>query len=334
MTNLFARTLERIPQDVRILADDAAVQVAGATNIFLTPLGLVDSDGGRVDHYALFFTTNLFNPIGGVIAAVVGFLHLLFMVVAGYAVWLIEAIVNPDKLLGWMSGLFQSLTSRVYAVFPPQALVAATFAILILRIFLQQNPADVKIGGSTISKTRLSKAHWQRLASGFALMGLVLALAANPFRLAQIVLSGVSTFAAFLTGNDSAALHRAMVSGTVDQILKPMTQLLTYHDTLTPQCSAVWSAAVNSGNAASVKSCLTPEQVQATSPGHHPASRGAGPGCGRVLRVLRRHHPEKPGQSHRPWHLPHGGPVLGGRALPGQASPVRPPHQGDLLRGA
>jgi len=263
MSGLRAR-LDRIPLDIWHLADDAAVQAGGSTNIFIAWLRLFDSDGGRAERYRLLLDADLFNPMGQVLGKIAEFLHMFFMVIAGYAVWAIEAVVNPDRLLRGLSSAYQSLTSRLFEVFPPQALVAATFAILVLRIFIQQAPGDVTIGSAKTS-ARLTKTHWQRLASGFAVMSIVLILVANPFRLAQEALKAVAVFSGFLTGNDAETLHRLMVSGNVNQILRPITQMITYHDVLSPECSATWSQVINSGNTSVLSTCLTQAQVNAAS---------------------------------------------------------------------
>lgn len=261
MSGLRAR-LDQLPLDIWYLADDAAVQTSGSTNIFVSWLRLFDSDGGRVDQYRLLLDANLFDPMGQVLGKIAEFLHMFFTVITGYAVWAIEAVVNPDRLLRALSSAYQSLTGRLFEVFPPQALVAATFAILVLRIFIQQSPGDITIGSAKTS-ARLTKTHWQRLASGFAVMSIVLILVANPFRLAQEALKAVAVFSGFLTGNDAETLHRIMVSGNVNQIMRPITQMITYHDVLSAECSAVWSQVINSGNTSVLSTCLTQAQSNA-----------------------------------------------------------------------
>jgi hypothetical protein len=216
----------------------------------------VDTDGGRVDHYQLFLDPSLFNPMHQVYSSGAKFLYMIFMVIGSYSTAAIDWVVNPDKLMKPLSDFYQNVLSRVYQVAPPQILVGATFAALVVSIFFRQSP-----GGE--NKTRLTKAHWDRLSAGFAVMLFVLALAANPFRIVRGVLSTIATFSGYMTGTDGSTLDKTMAGNNVNLLLKPMSQLLTYHDTLPAECSSKWSYGVNVDMP---PRCLTASQKAATDP--------------------------------------------------------------------
>jgi hypothetical protein len=247
-----------LTRDIRVLGEgpDPTVQATSSGNLFLSWLHLSDSDGGLVDHYKLFLDPSLFNPIHAIYAGVCKFLHMTFMILGGYATAGIEWVTNPDKMVKPIGDAYQSLASRVFQIAPPQALVAATFSILVVSVFFHQTP------GSN-NRNRMTKAHWNRLASGFSVMVIVLALAANPFRIVRWMLSLVSTFSGYLTGTDSDTLYKQMVTNNTDRFLKPMTQLITYHDVLSPDCSQLWSQGVNSSV---TPRCVTAVQRADTDP--------------------------------------------------------------------
>ncbi|MEB3022947.1 MULTISPECIES: hypothetical protein [Mycolicibacter] len=236
----------------RMVGDFAA---GDAVSMFIGWLNLVDRDGGKVANYRLNLPSSGFNLTSPVCGLVAEFSYDLFLGVAGHAVALINAILNPDAWLEPISKLYDGLTARVYEVIPPVALAVGAFSFLAFNVFVRR--------GSAGSSVQVSKQQWDRLWSGFLLLGVVAVFASNPFRLIREVLSVVLTFAGFLTRSGDVGVGERVNTAMIDSV-RALTFLINYRGELSAECAKAWSKAMNAGG--SNPSCLTAQQLANAHP--------------------------------------------------------------------
>ena len=227
----------------------------GEASVLVGWLNLVDSDGGKLANYRVTLQPSSFSftsPFCGLIAE---FCHAVFLVISAHAVALMTAILNPDAWLEPLSNLYSTVTAKVYGVFPPVLLAIGAFSVLAFLVFTRRGPAG--------SAVQVSKAQWDRIWAGILLLGLVVVVAANPFRLIKEALGAVLAFAGFLTASGDAGVGGNVGSSLVDSI-RSLTLLINYRSTLEPDCARAWSEAMNAGGANPL--CLSQDQLAATAP--------------------------------------------------------------------
>lgn len=251
-------------------------------NPFLDWLNLTDSDGGQVTHYRLMLEPNFFDILHRVVyGGAAELFYSVYLVGASYAAALMTLILDPNQWLGPLTDFYNGITSRVYSVLPPTAIMVGTFAVLLFSVFVVRSGAKPTSGpgarpGAAAaapslfeqwlpSNTQIAKAQWQRLGSGLIMMGVVAALAANPFKIIQEIINAVLALASTLsfTGGDAGATTN-YVTTTTNDMIRSVTFLVNYREFLAPSCARLWSLSVNVGGAN--PACLTPAQSTAADP--------------------------------------------------------------------
>jgi hypothetical protein len=249
-------------------------------NPFLDWLNLSDSDGGQIAHYRLLLEPKFFDILHRTVySGAAETFYTIYLVGASYAAALMKLILDPNLWLNPLTNFYNGVTSRVYAVIPPTAIMVGTFAILLLSIFVVRS--GPKPGGGPPgrpattapplfdqwlpSNTQIAKAQWQRLGSGLVMMAVVVVLAANPFKIIQEIINGVLALSSTLsfTGGDADATTNYVTTAHNDMI-RSVTFLVNYRQFLDPACARLWSISMNVGGAN--PACLTPNQATAADP--------------------------------------------------------------------
>ncbi|MCV7256832.1 hypothetical protein H7J86_32110 [Mycobacterium hackensackense] len=248
-------------------------------NPFLDWLNLSDSDGGDVAHYRLLLEPKFFDILHRTVySGAAETFYSIYLLGASYAAALMKLILDPDLWLNPLTDFYNGVTSRVYAVLPPTAIMVGTFAILLLSVFLVRSgpkPAGPPGRPATTapswldqwlpSDTQIGKAQWQRLGSGLVMMAVVVVLAANPFKIIREIINGVLALSSTLsfTGGDADATTN-YVTTTHNDMIRSVTFLVNYREFLDPACARLWSISINAGGAN--PACLTPAQSTAADP--------------------------------------------------------------------
>lgn len=248
-------------------------------NPFLDWLNLSDSDGGQIAHYRLLLEPKFFDILHRTVySGAAETFYSIYLLGASYAAALMKLILDPNLWLNPLTDFYNGITSRVYAVLPPTAIMVGTFAILLLSVFVVRSgpkPAGPPGRPATAapplfdqwlpSNTQIAKAQWQRLGSGLVMMAVVVVLAANPFKIIQEIINAVLALSSTLsfTGGDADATTNFVTTAHNDMI-RSVTFLVNYREFLDPACARLWSLSINVGGAN--PACLTPNQATAADP--------------------------------------------------------------------
>lgn len=233
-----------------------AATTANAGNMFIGWLGLADADGGLVAHYKLVLDADPFSWWHQCVAGVAEICYGVSISVGAIAAAVMDWILNASKWLGPLGDLYTKTTGVLYSAVPPQYVVLAAFAILVLIVFARR-PANGP-------RAKIGKAQWHRLGAGLAIMGLVDFFASNPFRLVNEPLNVITTLASALNFSSQRGGAGQVVNTSSVDMLRSMTFLINYHDVLAPDCARAWSKGINL--AAANPSCLTAAQAHAVDP--------------------------------------------------------------------
>jgi hypothetical protein len=242
-------------------------------NWALAPLKLIDRNGAKIQHYRLFLDGG-WGPGEFFAWLTSDIIYLLVVIPASYSSQLLDFAINPETWLTPIQKAWTSVTSGLFDIISPTALLAAVLLAALLMIVVRARNADEALQGIV-----------QRTVASLGMYALILALLYNPVGTLRDVLTGwVKLLGGF--DDDAAAIAAAtsqptgeipaiagsghevgdvVTNGTDSSVLtnflRPLTWMLNYGSQLSPQCAKQWARLIELGEP---MTCLSPDQIQAS----------------------------------------------------------------------
>lgn len=242
-------------------------------NWALAPLQLIDRNGAKIQHYRLFLDGG-WGPGEFFAWLTSDIIYLLVVIPAAYSSQLLDFAINPETWLTPIQKAWTSVTSGLFEIISPTALLAAVLLAALLMIAARARNADEALQGIV-----------QRTVASLGMYALILALLYNPVGTLRDVLTGwvkllggfdaaAATIAAATpqpiggipaTTGSGHAVGDVVTNGTDSSVLtnflRPLTWMLNYGSQLSPQCAKQWARLIELGEP---MTCLGPDQIQAS----------------------------------------------------------------------
>ncbi|WP_396907964.1 hypothetical protein [Mycolicibacterium sp.] len=250
---------------------DTVTQPVRAGNPVMDWVNVKDSAGGMISNYRLMLDPSFYSMLSNTVySGIVELCYAFFLGVSSYASAALQLVVQPSIWLDPLSEAYIKVTAPVFEFASPRLIVVASFAILVVQVFVVRSgpaPGATRGGGKSAglmdqwipSNTQIARAQWDRLGSGLVMVGLVFLLTSNPFSMMRTLLEWVIGFGEIFIPGDSAASSQAINTGN---LIRTVTFLINYRDVLDTECAEQWAEAIN--NQGSNPSCLTASQIAAT----------------------------------------------------------------------
>lgn len=249
---------------------DTVTQPVRAGNPVMDWVNVKDSAGGMISNYRLMLDPSFYSMLSNTVySGIVELCYAFFLGVSSYASAALQLVVQPRIWLDPLSEAYIKVTAPVFEFASPRLIVVASFAILIVQVFVvRSGPAPGATRGGKSpglmdqwipSNTQIARAQWDRLGSGLVMFGLVFLLTSNPFSMMRTLLEWVIGFGEIFIPGDSSASSQGINTGN---LIRTVTFLINYRDVLDAECAEQWAEAIN--NQGSNPSCLTDSQIAAT----------------------------------------------------------------------
>lgn len=235
----------------------AATGAGAGGNLFVKWLNLTDADGGEVARYKLMLNAPAFSFLHNTVyTGMAEFGYLAFITFGAFGKALTEWVMDPSRWLGPAENLYREATAIVYDRVPPSAIAAIAFLILVASVFMFNGPAG--------SAVQVNSAQWQRLGAGLVIVTAILLITHNPATIIRWPMDLVQSFVGDMSFTKSSGGPAAYVASKDLDMMRAVSFMINYHDTLSAECAKAWSETINAGGGN--PPCLTPEQLAATDP--------------------------------------------------------------------
>lgn len=243
-------------------------------NPILDWLDIKDSSGAALSQYRLMLDPPFYSMLSNICGVIAEFCYALFLLATTVATALLQIIVQPRIWLEPLEHAYMTVTEPIYRFAPPQLIVIAAFAILVFQVYVirsgpapaatRQNKTPTLMDQWIPSNTQIARAQWDRLIAGGVLMLVVMALASNPFTPMRKLLECIVGFGEMLSPTGGTGSAAGYQGASALGLIRTVTFLINYRDTLDSECAQQWAWSINSG--AGNPTCLTASQVAATRP--------------------------------------------------------------------
>jgi hypothetical protein len=162
-------------------------------NWVLAPLQLIDRNGAKIQHYRLFLDGG-WGPGEFFAWLTSDIIYLLVVIPAAYSSQLLDFAINPGTWLTPIQKAWTSVTSGLFAIISPTALLAAVLLAALLMIVARARNADEALKGIV-----------QRTVASLGMYALILVILYNPAGTLRDVLTGWVGLLGGLDDDDAAA---------------------------------------------------------------------------------------------------------------------------------